>query len=387
MSNVYNCHTHIFNIKNAPKRFLEGFIPKYAAKIAWPIMNTRIGSRATVFIINKFISNPVAKKLASFLKVGTMKSQNHIFNDLKSYYSDGDKFVIHTINMDYMGAGRAKYSFKEQIHEIKRIKAQNIESCLPFYSIDPRANSEIMLQKNAQVHIEKKGFVGIKIYPANGFYPFDPHLATTYEWASEKKIPIMTHCTRVGSFYLGAITQNMINPDSLYSGPLANWPENFSELQFPISGKIPENKDFCDNFSEIHNYAKILQVYNNLKICFAHAGGVDEIISNKKPVEHLWFHQIKHLMKTYDHVYTDISYTLYKKEVFPQLLELIKDKDIGHKVLFGTDFFMTLKEEAENKLIEKFKTYILKNYPEENLWKKISHDNPKAYLSSEYYVA
>lgn len=388
MSEIINCHSHIFNIDNAPKKFLQGFTAKIIAKIAWPILNVKPGAYLLIKIIKNFVKDPHTKKLASFLKVGTMKSQNKIFTDLKNNYNAGDRFVVLTLNMDYMGAGKAKFPYNEQIHEIKRIKAQNLETCLPFYSVDPRAGNGNQLKEIAETHIKDKGFNGIKIYPALGFYPFDPKLEEMYKWATENKIPITTHCTRVGSYYLGKITQEMTNPESFYSGSLKNWPDKFGKPEFPIVKDLNDNTKFCDNFSEIYNYAIVLHKFEKLKLCFAHSGGDDEILlSHGANPDKSWFAQIIYLMKKYDNVYTDISYTIYEKKIFPDILKLLQDKKIGHKVLFGTDYFMTLRENSEKQLISKFRTFLAQNSVEEDLWKKITTDNPKLFLFSNYYSA
>lgn len=384
MSELYNCHTHIFNIKNAPEKFLQGFKGKFLATIAWPILNTKIGAAILIKLLKRS-RNPHNKKLASFLKVGTMNSQNDIFKNLKSYYQPGNKFVILTLNMDHMGAGKVKHDFNEQIHELKRIKAQNPDVCLPFYSVDPRAGDGWQLKERAEEHISKKGYVGIKIYPALGFYPYAPNMDEVYDWASKNDVPVMTHCTRVGSYYLGEITDEMKNPHYALKGELKNWPSEFNKVQFPIKKYLKSNKNFCDFFSEIYNYAVVLENCKNLKLCFAHAGGDKEI---KKSTDDSWFKQIKYLMKNYDNVYTDISYTLYYRSVQQPLLELIRDPDIGGKVLFGTDFFMTLREATESRLISRFRSFLEKNSKnDEDLWKKITIDNPKKYLTSKFYKA
>jgi predicted TIM-barrel fold metal-dependent hydrolase len=316
-----------------------------------------------------------------------MKSQNEIFKNLRSNYSLDDKFVILTLNMDHMGAGPAKFSFNEQIHEIKRIKAQHKNTCLPFYSVDPRAATSHDLKEQAVTFVGRKGFVGVKIYPALGFYPFDPGLEETYQWAEKFKVPVMTHCTRVGSYYLGNITQAMTNPTSFADLDI-EWPSEYEKSKFPKTEYLDNNEEFCDYFGEIYNYAVVLSRFKKLKICFAHLGGSPEILMSRT-IESgkSWFTQIKYLMKEYEHVYADISYTLYDKRVFPELLDLLKDEKIGHKVLFGTDFFMTLQEDTERNLISEFREYVLKNSTEEDLWEKLTYHNAKTYLSSEYYSA
>lgn len=390
MSELINCHTHIFNIKNAPERFLQGFTKKLVSDIAWPVLNTSLGSIFLIRMIRLLARDPHTRKLASFLKVGTMKSQNDIFKDLKKNYPSGNKFVVLTLNMDHMGAGQAEYGYREQLHDIKRIKAQNADTCLPFYSVDPRAGTAEQILEETVDHITNKGFAGIKIYPALGFYPFAPNLMKVFKWAGDNNVPVMTHCTRVGSYYLGEITEEMKNPSSFQDRDnISNWPEKFGKVEFPITRDLNTNEKFCDNFSEIYNYAVALHKFKNLKLCFAHAGGVDEIDvkDTEEARNKAWFTQIQHLMREYDNVYTDISYTLYNKKVFPHFLKLIRDEQIGNKVLFGTDYFMTLQESMETFLVSKFRAYLEAHSAGEDLWKKITVDNPKAYLTSNFYVA
>ena len=387
MNRIYNCHTHVFNIENAPEKFLSGFVGKVVSTIAWPILNIGISAFLMIKLLKLFKNRPILQKYASFLKVGTMKSQLNIFKDLKSFYNPDDHIVILSLNMDYMGAGKAKHNYKQQIHEIKRIKAHYPDTCLPFYSIDPRAGSPGELLSEARQHLKKKGFVGIKIYPALGYYPFDPGLEEVYKWASDKKVPIMTHCTKVGSYYLGDITAEMINPNS-FVGQALNWPNKFDKVSFPITENLKKKKEFCDNFSHLYNYARVLEKYPDLKICFAHAGddvGIKEAKSGNS--NNSWFTHIKYLMQTYQNVYTDISYTLVNKKIHKDLYELLIDQDIGHKVLFGTDYFMTLRDKSEAKLKSEFMTFLIQQDTKIDLWDKLANKNPKQYLTSNFYNA
>ncbi len=386
MSRIYNCHTHVFNIENAPENFLSGYVGKFISKIAWPILNTGIGAFFMIKILKR-LKNPHMRKMASFLKVGTKKSQFHIFRDLKCNYSADDRFVILTLNMDHMGAGIAKHNYLQQIYEIKRIKAQYPDVCLPFYSVDPRAAGPQELLDQTRLHIEKKGFVGIKIYPALGYYPFDPGLEAIYQWASKEEVPIITHCTRVGSYYLGEITTSMINPES-FVGEAKNWPREFDKVTFPLPQNPDDNTVFCDNFSHLYNYARVLEKYPKLKICFAHAGDEKEIKkANTTQRNESWFIHINFLMKTYPNVYTDISYTLADSSIYKDLYTLLTDKDIGDKVLFGTDYFMTLQEKSEAELKSEFRKYLLQQDSQVNLWDKITNTNPKKFLTSNCYEA
>ena len=384
MNHIYNCHTHIFNIDHAPERFLQGFVSKRIANIAWAVLNLPFGRRVASFLL-RFTKNPNVTKYASFVYVGTMKSQNHVFRDLRSNYAKQDRFVILSLNMDFMGAGKASENYEHQVYEIKRVKRNNLDTCLPFYSVDPRAGSNYENAFMVRDHIENKGFAGIKIYPALGYYPFDVDLEETYRYAVEYSIPIMTHCTRVGSYYLGKITPEMIMPDS-FCPHATNWPKSYGTVKFPINEHLKKNSLFCDYFSYPYNYARVLEIYPELKICFAHAGDDPEIKKARTVEDHQsWFTHIKYLIDTYPNVYTDISFTLSEKDIFEDLHALIADPKYGERVLFGTDYFMTLMKKKEKALVNDFRKFLYSKQDGNERWHAITVKNPCTYLESKFY--
>jgi hypothetical protein len=58
-----------------------------------------------------------------------------------------------------------------------------------------------------------------------------------------------------------------------------------------------------------------------------------------------WVTRIIDLMKCYDRIYSDFSYTLYNNEHSAKLKDLINEnKLIGSRVLFGSDYYMIVKE-------------------------------------------
>lgn len=395
---MINAHTHIFNLQNVPKRFLEGFgaISKPMARMLWPLINTKAGSVTLIWLINTFMkNNPKFSKLGAFLKVGTMKNSNDIFAILKQQYDRSDaRFVVLTVNMDHMGADKAMKPFSEQLYELRRIIAQNEGRCLPFYCADPRAHYGNPQELKAAVedHVTKRQYVGIKIYPAIGFAPFDEHLKPTMEWAAENGVPIMTHCNEGGTFFMGDL-DTVRNPVSAYDHSLPpHWLNAGFETAFPLpSDAQEENEKFTDRFTKPLNYVPVLEAFPDLKICFAHAGGAIHITGKRKnekiPPSENWFDQIKHLMSHYDNVYTDISYALYEKKTHDKLIELLADPKLGGRLLFGTDFFMTLQESSERELVEGFKKSLFKKRPDDaaTLWDRLTDSAPKSYLKSSFF--
>ena len=84
-----------------------------------------------------------------------------------------------------------------------------------------------------------------------------------------------------------------------------------------------------------------------------------------------WSELIIDLMKKYDNLYTDISYSLadFKNETInKRVLNWLNtkddlDKELGHRVLFGTDFYMTEQETKEAELYNIARETLGKWYP------------------------
>ena len=328
-------------------------------------------------------------KYASFVSIGTLSSQESIFKKLSDNYPAGTCFVVLTLNMDYMGAGPTKLGYIGQLDQVLEVRKRFPNTCLPFLCVDPRMSVDYDLVKFLEYYLER-GFVGIKLYPALGYYPFDPRLFKVYEFAQEHKLPIMTHCTRGGTYYCGSISLDMTNPSNFAQKPN---PNNLKRRHLPYVTKKIKNKVFCDNFLDPDNYYDVLDEFPDLKICFAHFGGEDEMLLEESHDKQklTWFQTIANLVDRYENVYTDISYTLNDKKTFPHIKRKLitansKSKD---KILFGTDFYMTERRKAERQLASEIAQYFI----EENLksgsnvdyFNKIAYENALKYLDSDYY--
>ena len=56
-------------------------------------------------------------------------------------------------------------------------------------------------------------------------------------------------------------------------------------------------------------------------------------------------------------------------------------KDIGYRILFGTDYFMTVQEKDERSLYVDFR----KELNDPQLWENLIYHNNKEFLSSVFY--
>ncbi|MDR6759932.1 putative TIM-barrel fold metal-dependent hydrolase [Flavobacterium sp. 2755] len=376
MNDIYNIHSHIFTGKCAPKDFLQ-----VAAKLgdgASTFLKWLILTRPISWLITK-LGNLIPKRILQFLKIGVMASQEEVFLDLKGAYDNseysGIKIVALTIDMDYMSDPNKKpeKDFNSQIQDIYKLKKTYPNTLFPFYGIDPR-NPDIKNLENLKKAIESKTFVGIKLYPANGFFPFDARLDSLYQYAEKNNIPVMTHCTRGGSYYLGKNVWSVIpdNPTSVNPAhplmPVIT--ARISKYKNAPDKLFRENARACNLFSHPENYIPVLDKYPKLKLCIAHMGGDIEILGVKNPDAKTaklfqaaktlegnltsWYDIIKQkiLIKEYPNTFTDISYSLCDENCMIQLSSDLKNGLIlPERVLFGTDYFMVAKENAELKVV------------------------------------
>lgn len=361
---IVNCHTHVFNVKCAPDKFIG---PPIAKLLSIPPVS---------FFLMNFLKavcpgeKDFLEKYGNFIEIGRKKSQELVFEQLKTYYPSDTKFIVLTIDMDFMGAGDAILNYPSQLYQVIQIKRKCPDRFLPFISIDPRRGTASSLLEFLKKHMEELGFCGIKLYPSLGFFPFDQRLNEVYKYAQDKQIPIIMHCTKGGIFYRGkTYTSDQLRPTNLNSKPLKQY--DFSE-----NYKM-KNHEFRDIFLNPENFLEVLEVYNKLKICFAHYGDCDEVVGSKIKKEDSWYNTIRNLLcnPKYPNVYTDISYTLSDKKVFDLLLADIRDSAINKKILFGTDFFMTMREKREDDLYNDFRKILTGKE-----FELISKVNPETFL-------
>ncbi|WP_291286707.1 amidohydrolase family protein [Flavobacterium sp.] len=421
MNNNYkNAHTHIFTMNNAPQNFLDLYLPPFLAKGVDNFTNTDLGAWTIRLLASK--NKGMAKRYATFLQIGKSKYQTDIFEDLMSRYpNETFQFVTLCQNLEYLSVGRSVSGFEGQIEEIIDIKRKYPANILPFFGLDPRWKSsgdEIQktVERYFETQIEVGGtyiypFQGLKLYPSTGHYAFDVKLKKTMEWAADNGVPVMTHTYYLGGIYNYSreyITRNL-NPVDPYTGNIYGIPK-FIEEKGGFFGNVFNGqtrrscRSSCSYFLEPHSYESMLDKIKNLKICFAHFGGVDQIKASRgdnKESEQVnpygvlrknWFNQIQNLMTQYPNVYTDISYDvaecLDKKnsDLYGIFLEEAK-KSYGKQILFGTDYFMTEKDSLEQDAVKGFRNYASDKMLSSgnSLWDQMARDNINSYLKSKYY--
>ncbi len=358
MQTIYNCHAHVFTNKAVPVKFLPFGLVRFLSK-------RKRGKGLGRFLnkLNRKSSNDIFDRAASFLNIGNYESQLEIFKLLKGFYPENTKFIVLSMDMAYMKAGKVLQDFTEQLDELSDIKRKYPEQFFPFICVDPRRPNVIDLVKK---YIEKKKFQGIKVYPPLGYYPFDENLYAVYEYAEDNKIPIISHCSPPIVYFRGKITKDMlIHP----------------KTEEKLIKK--RNQKFAMYFTDPENYKYLLKDFPKLKICLAHFGGGSEwskylATSWDKSMEECWFSVILDLIRDYANVYADISGTSYNTDLHPLLKVILQDQTIRSKVLYGSDFYM-----MELTLPERAFSINLRAYLSEKDYKQIAETNPQVFLKHQ----
>lgn len=404
MPRITNIHSHIFTGKCAPDYFFRMVLPSWADRWADEIKYflEKRWMRKLIKALARRRGNSQLLRYLQFIEVGTQSSQEEVFTSMKLAYSGlgGDvRFVALTLNMDHMDTKPSRHArIDDQLTEVERVRSHFPDVFFPFVGVDPRHKQGADLLTWVRGKIERRAFFGIKLYPSIGFFPFDPALDQLYDWAEQEQVPIMTHCTRSGTFYTGAmadvlpsLTPPSLNPTAREMPSILDRIRRFKEERFTWN----DGKYGCNIFLHPENYRPVLHKYPDLKICFAHFGGDDEMLPHKfrqplreKGIDPTNWHQlVKETMELldgsgqllYPNVYTDISYTLSNPEVYT-LLNTYMSGPLANRILFGTDFFMTLREDPEATLVQRAMSLLQGDY-----FQRMAAVNNTNYLRSTIY--
>jgi predicted TIM-barrel fold metal-dependent hydrolase len=374
----YNIHTHIFNLKNVPNKAFGVPIARLLSSRAFSWNLAKILKKIPPYSRTDFL-----ERYANMLMVGSKKTQELIFKQLYSYYDQYQmKIIALTLDMDHMVAGDMRDNYLTQLSQVEDLTLKYHDKLLPFLSIDPRRN-----YPDVKAFLKKKfnnwNYVGIKLYPPLGFYPFDPRLEPVYEFAVENNLPIMVHCTKYGVFY-----QSKKRPFEHYHPRSMNpeYQHDYSHM------KKAKKSEFKNNFTNPKNFVEVLEIekFKNLKVCFAHFGGAEELLRSKGEdtnPETNFYLKIKELIQDdrFPNIYTDISYTVHhigRKDVREIMLKDINDPTLRDNIMYGSDFYMTTRKKGEDKLLQDFIFYVNRED-----FDRLAGINCENYLSSNYYPA
>lgn len=249
-----------------------------------------------------------------------------------------------------------------QINQISKIVAKYPWQIFPFIMFDPRRKNAVEICKQA---LEEKGFLGIKLYPALGYFPvlgagqskeIDDALKSMYAYCDSHRIPITVHCATRGAY-----AQH--NP---------NWQDIWKK-------------------TAPWQWLETIKTYN-LKINFAHFGGanIKHPLDRETQLSSEWHKNIQTIMRlmymqniinSKASVFADVSYhelahdRELQDEYFLALKANLNERHYQNQVIFGTDAPMISHTWSETEFIAPFLKYL--NELEQ---KKLFFDNPTKFL-------
>jgi predicted TIM-barrel fold metal-dependent hydrolase len=334
---ITNCHTHTFTHEHAPDRLVR-----------WPLsaLVQHQWFRTVLLWLGRRIDPARHFRImrqAQILEVSFNQSQEAVFERAQRQYPADTRFVILPMDMTFMGAGRLQKSIDEQHSELKWLYRSHPEHVIAFAAADPRHTAIVAKTKHL---LEHEGFRGIKLYPPLGYDPDDAKLRPLYEYAEQRRVPVLTHCSRRGVKSRG----------------------EFSDAQL-------------DGFTDPDRYLPILDRHPELRLCLAHFGGDqewDRYLADGRGGSS-WLAKILAMLRSesYPNLWTDIAYTLVAEDRFLDLLQdLLAEECVRRRLLFGSDFYVVL----DAQLLEAERWAQVQEAIGAALWQTIAEDNPREFL-------
>lgn len=234
-------------------------------------------------------------------------------------------------------------------------------------------------------------YLGFKMYTAQGYRPHDinrlPILKNFYSECQSKQIPILNHCTPGGAktYDLKAYLDfrhkhDTPDEDQEKTGYIVKQTRTrrgpHGEVHIWEEEEHQHEEYFQANFVSPDAWRKVLEHYPNLRLCLAHFGGIA-----KETLEWKWHEQIFEMMNEYPNLYVDIS-SSFCSEKFRNLFKnklVPNHPEIHDRILFGSDWFMTLNRLTEGadytEFCETAKEFIESMDKGKDLWLKFTQAN------------
>jgi len=359
---MFDVHAHLFNFRDVPNGFLG---------IRLPFRRRFLHRIEKIFhsIISKTDEDSFSN-LAYFLHFFQNRSPEWIAEKFMSYYP-GSTLIFCSLMMDMAPGIKGKIAdpYPIQMDKTKAVRDKYPGNILPFFAADPNNKDMKKLFEKAFSSKEKYQFFGVKIYPSLGYLPSNPELMDIYEICEKYKIPVTTHCS---SAVVHASKRRMQNISGIHYSPDKGYYEG------TVTKRFRRKNDYAVFFNHPRNWFPVLEKYPDLKLNLAHFGGGEEWDKFINGEGDSWVARIIDLMYRYDHVYSDFSYSLYNKEHVKHLRKILSDnKIIAERVLYGSDYYMIVKEGHFRSLKVNFTTTM-----GDEMMNKIALENPKRFLFS-----
>jgi predicted TIM-barrel fold metal-dependent hydrolase len=291
------------------------------------------------------------------------KGDYYWYHDRKSLDHDGRKAVwLHPQEF------KMYEKWDRQVERTKLAVLQNPWALVPMFHYDPRRwRTQWQPPFDDVATPSKPGlFIGFKMYTALGYKPLDerlPKLADYYARCAQEGIPIVCHCSAGG---VRSIDRNLyyeLEKDSAKRKKYARrfWFDN------------PVGYYYDHYVSPMAWHEQVLSKHKSLRLCLAHFGGngdewkewrlyclmgTQDPANPKSPYDlriewfddpqnGAWIKKIIELMGSCPNFYTDISYHMLSQSKEELRLLLTRHPKIKERIIFGTDWYMTLLDKYD----------------------------------------
>jgi len=308
-----------------------------------------------------------ASDLVEFVSVGLAKDMDDVTDHLFDEMAEGQRQprvdrgellifpqMMDILSRDWNGVDTAsltpgqKAARRKELDVFDLQRMRTLRQCrrypgrvLPFYAVNPWRPRWFELFQEA---MEDGGFVGMKAYPSLGYEV--ERIAKALEYCAAHDIPVLTHCND-GGFKARADTGDLGHP--------ARWREVLAQHD-------------C----------------KGLRVCFGHFGGEEGFRQDILNAHVQWALEIGNLLRdTGIRAYADVSYHTggmgprVKEQYFAWLKGLLDPASgaAASRVLFGTDYFLSLARLSEDNYWDFFRDNL-----EERQFERIARKNPLEFL-------
>ena len=331
----FDVHTHIFNREYIPNKFFEIRIPY--------LVNTDFLEYVDD-IFTQLDEVPEGEDLlnyALFIDFATRHSMENIAQYLINNSPRNTIFIVIALDLFQSIEGKVQKDYLKQLEDTARIRDKYPDLVLPFFEVNP-TNPEI--DRIIEKAFLEYGFFGIKVYPSLGYMPSHPKLMQLYELCEEWNVPIITHCA----------THNLHTTRTFIPLEYYTIDENGRPLLKSQKKMFLFRNQYVNFFNRPQNWEVVLKSFPRLRVNFSHLGGEDDW-DGRPRTDRNWSFRVFDFMERYDNVFADTSYVFYL-DTFVELLttNLFRNKLLGKRILFGTDFYMIMEKGKYKNLRSKF---------------------------------
>ena len=233
------------------------------------------------------------------------------------------------------------YKYEQFLQDHLKLREKYPRQISLFYYFDPRRPHSLAYVKKfvKTSDSDNKPFVGIKLYPQNGYSPLDPTMLELYDYCEKYQIPIIVHFSYGG---FSSLANSLEVKGAVYLNGKIHHIKHIETFEFKHKA-IDEQRNIILPELFLHRYQivreranllnhpklwiLVLEQFKNLKISFAHYG-----MENK-----LWTHYVVYFLENFPNTFTDIACTdkadlkYFMRFFTPEILP---------KILYGSDYVL-----------------------------------------------